>query len=131
MNNNRIYDNRNFPFADLTQKIIECAIEVHRQLGPGFLENIYENALIAELKNNGLKVESQKNIPLYYKDTLVGEHRLDLLVEDKIIVENKTVKEFNDVHKAQLISYLKAAGKKVGLLLNFAKTKLEIKRIIV
>ncbi len=123
--------NKEFPFSELTQKIIECAIEVHRHLGPGFLENIYENALIAELKNKGLKVESQKNIPLYYKDTLIGEHRLDLLVENEIIVENKTVKEFNDIHKAQLISYLKATGKKVGLLFNFAKTKLEIKRIIV
>jgi len=119
-----------YPYSEITDKIIKCAIEVHKNLGPGFLENIYESALIYEMKQQGLKVENQKVISILYKGTIIGEHRLDLLVEDKVIVENKTVKEFNDIHKAQILSYLRATGKRIGLLINFAKTKIDIKRII-
>ena len=119
-----------YPYSKITNKIIKCAIEVHKALGPGFLESIYENALIYELEQQGLKVEKQKLIPITYKEAVVGEHHLDLLVEGEVIVENKTVKEFNDIHQAQILSYLKAAGKKIGLLINFAKTKIDIKRMI-
>ncbi len=119
-----------YPYSEITDKIIKCAIEVHKTLGPGFLENIYESALIYEMKQQGLKVENQKVISILYKGTIIGEHRLDLLVEDEVIVENKTVKEFNDIHKAQILSYLRATGKRIGLLINFAKTKVDIKRII-
>lgn len=119
-----------YPYSKITNKIIKCAIEIHKALGPGFLESIYENALIYELKQQGLKVEKQKLIPITYKETVVGEHHLDLLVEGEVIIENKTVKEFNDIHQAQILSYLKATGKKIGLLINFAKTKIDIRRMI-
>lgn len=115
---------------ELTGKIIAAAIEVHRKLGPGFLESIYENALMLELCTRRLKVENQVEIPIYYAGEEVGKHRLDLLIEDTIIVELKTVKNFEDVHFAIVRSYLKAAGKQHGLLINFAKTTLDVKRVI-
>ena len=117
-------------FDDLSRKIIGAAIEVHRELGPGFLENIYEEALKLEFTEHDLNFESQKEIKVKYLDTVIGSHRLDLLVENRIIVELKTVKELIDIHFAQLRSYLKATGFKVGLLLNFAKPTLEIKRVV-
>jgi GxxExxY protein len=119
-----------YQFEVLSRKIIGAAIEVHRELGPGFLEHIYEEALKIEFSEHGLNFESQKEIKIKYLGTDVGSHRLDLLVENKIILELKAVKEFNDIHFAQLRSYLKATGLKVGLLLNFAKPTLEIKRIV-
>ena len=117
-------------FEVLSHRIIGAAIEVHRELGPGFLEHIYEEALKIELSEHDLTFESQKEIIINYLGTEVGSHRLDLLVENKIIVELKAVKEFNDIHFAQLRSYLKATGLKVGLLLNFAKPTVEIKRVV-
>lgn len=124
------YIKSKYPFSEITNRIIKCAIEVHKSLGPGFLENIYENALTFELKQQGLRFEKQKLIPVIYKGELVGEQRLDLVVEDKVVIENKTVKEFDDIHQAQILSYLKATGKRIGLLLNYAKTKIEVKMII-
>ena len=105
---------------ELTGKIIACGIEVHKQLGPGFLESIYHAALLLELKRQGLQAESQKEVRMYYLGHEIGVHRLDVIVNDEIVVELKTVSEFNDVHLAQVLSYLKATGLKVGLLLNFA-----------
>ena len=117
-------------FDDLSRKIIGAAIEVHRELGPGFLENIYEEALKLEFAEHDLNFESQKEIKIEYLDTVIGSHRLDSIVENRIIVELKAVKEIIDIHFAQLRSYLKATGLKVGLLLNFAKATLEIKRVV-
>ena len=117
-------------FEELSRKIIGAAIEVHRELGPGFLENIYEEAIKLEFAEHDFTFESQKEIKIKYLDTIIGTHRLDLLVEKKIIVELKAVKDLNDIHFAQLRSYLKAMGLKVGLLLNFAKPTLEIKRVV-
>jgi GxxExxY protein len=119
-----------YRFEDLSRKIIGAAIEVHRELGPGFLENIYEEALKIEFSEHNLKFDSQKEIKIKYLGTEIGTHRLDLLVENKVIVELKAVKELTDIHFAQLRSYLKATGLKVGLLLNFAKPTLEIKRVV-
>ncbi|MBA2123593.1 hypothetical protein B9J78_01415 [bacterium Unc6] len=127
---NTEFTENNYPFSEITDKIIKCAIEVHRTLGNGFLESIYENAMIYELEHQGLKIEKQKIISVVYKGNIIGEHRLDLLVEGEIIVENKTVKEFDVIHQAQILSYLKAAKKRIGLLINFAKTKIDIKRVI-
>ena len=124
------YTEKEYPYSTITDKIIKCAIEVHKTFGPGFVEGIYENALIYELKKNGLRVEQQKLIDVKYKGECVGEHRLDLLVEDTVIVENKTVTEFNDIHFAQILSYLKATEKKIALSLNFADTKIQVKRVI-
>ena len=117
-------------FEELSRKIIGTAIEVHRALGPGFLENIYEKALKVDFIEQGLHFECQKEIRIEYLGVVVGIHRLDLVVENKIIIELKAVKELADIHFAQLRSYLKATGLKVGLLLNFAKPTLEIKRIV-
>jgi len=124
------YAEDKYPYSDITEKIIKCAIEVHKILGPGFIESIYENALVYEMRQERLKVEEQKLVPVLYRGIKVGEHRLNLLVENVVIVENKVVKEFNEVHQAQILSYLKATGKRIGLLINFAKTKIEVKRII-
>jgi len=114
----------------LTSKIIECAITVHKKLGPGFLESIYQTALPMELSKEGLKIEAQKEIKVFYDGKEIGLHRLDLLIEGQVIVELKTVKEFNDSHTAQLFSYLKATDLRVGLLLNFANAVLKIKRVV-
>ncbi len=115
---------------ELTGRIIACAIAVHKALGPGFLESIYEIALMVELKRAGLKVEQQKILPVYYREVLVGEHRLDLLVEDRIVVELKAISELDDIHFAIVRSYLKAIGLEHGLLLNFATMPLFVKRVI-
>ena len=117
-------------FEELSKKIVGAAIEVHRELGPGFLESIYEEALKVEFTEHGLQYGAQKEIQIKYLGVEVGLHRLDLLVEKQIVIELKAVKELTDVHFSQLCSYLKATGLKVGLLLNFAKPTLEIKRVV-
>lgn len=119
-----------YPFSELTHKIISCAIEVHKSLGPGFVESAYENALVFQLTKNGLKYERQKQIDIFYDNCKIGRHRLDLVVEEKIIVELKVVKNFCTDDTKRMLSYIKAAGLKVGLLINFAKAKIEIKRLI-
>jgi GxxExxY protein len=118
-------------FEELTGKIIGVAIEVHRQLGPGFIESIYENALVYELRKRGLKVEQQLEVPIIYDGNIeVGKHRLDLLVEGEIVIDLKAISELLDVHFAIVKSQLRAMRRKHGLLLNFAKVKLEAKRVI-
>jgi len=123
---------REFLFKDITEKIIGVAIEVHKILGPGLLEGIYEEAVVYELGSKNIKYERQKEIALKYKDTEVGKHRIDLLVEDKIIVELKSVESLHPIHEAQMITYLKATNKRVGLLINFNVEQLKngIRRII-
>ncbi len=104
----------------LTEKIIGAAIEVHRHLGPGLLESAYETCLAYELHQLGLVVERQKALPLVYKEILLDQgYRIDLLVEQKAVVELKVVEQFTPVHEAQVLSYLKFSGCQVGLLLNF------------
>jgi len=114
---------------DLTGKIIGAGIEVHRQLGPGFLESIYENALTVELRRCEVDFARQPAVPIVYRGIEVGLHRLDLFVEGQIVVELKAVKELTPTHFAIVRSYLKAVGREHGLILNFAKQKLEIKRV--
>ena len=115
---------------ELTGAIIGAAIDVHRELGPGFLESIYERALVIALRKRGLKVEQQFELKVYFEGEEVGTHRLDLFVEDQIVVDLKTIKDLGEVHFAVVKSQLRAAGRKHGLLLNFAKPTLEIKRVI-
>jgi len=117
-------------FENLSKKIIGAAIKVHRELGPGFLESIYEEAQKVEFSEQGLHFDSQKEIKIEYLGVEVGRHRLDLIVENEIIVELKAVKELGDIHFVQLRSYLKVTGLKVGLLLNFSKPTLEVKRVV-
>jgi GxxExxY protein len=116
---------------ELTGKIIGSGIEVHRQLGPGFIETIYENALVYELRQRGLRVEQQLEVPVMYaREVEVGKHRLDLYVEGQVVVELKAISSLEDVHFAVVRSYLRATGNKHGLLLNFAKVTLEARRVI-
>ena len=123
-------EGQKYEFESLSKKVIGAAIGVHRELGPGFLESIYEEALKVDLSEHGLNYEAQKEIKIEYLGVVVGTHRLDLVVENVIILELKAVSELANIHFAQLRSYLKATNFKVGLLLNFAKPTLEIKRVI-
>jgi GxxExxY protein len=117
-------------FKELTGEIIGAAIEAHSKLGPGYLESIYETALVIELKKRGLTVQQQIERVVEYEGHHVGRHRIDLFVENEIVVELKAIKNLEDVHFAIVRSYLRAVGKKHGLLLNFAKLTLEVKRVI-
>lgn len=103
----------------LTDKVIGAAIEIHRALGPGYQESIYEEALVFELGRFGIKFERQKAFSVRYKEHVVGEGRVDLLVEKKLVVELKAVEKVQPVHRAQVISYLKATSCELGLLINF------------
>ena len=116
----------------LTEKIIGCAIEVHRMLGPGLLESTYESALCVELELAGLKFQRQTVVPVTYKNRPVGDYRLDLIVENSVIVEIKSVDRFDPVFESQLLTYLKITGLKRGLLLNFNSRLLKdgIKRMV-
>jgi GxxExxY protein len=117
-------------YEALTERIIGAAIEVHRRLGPGFVESVYEKALIIELKKPGLAVQDQKEVIIVYDGEEVGRHRLDLLVEDTIVVDLEAIKDLEDIHFAIVRSQLKAVGREHGLRLNFAKTTLQPKRVI-
>jgi len=117
----------------ITEKIIGCAIEVHRHLGPGLLESAYEECLFFELQNAGLKVERQVAVPVIYKEIkLECGYRIDLLAENQVVIELKVVDEFNPVHEAQILTYMKFADKPIGLLINFNISLLKngIKRYI-
>lgn len=117
----------------ITEIIIGAAIEVHRKLGPGLLESAYQKCLLYELMNQGLSVEEEVPRPIIYKDIHLNHgYRLDLLVEDRVVVEIKTVETFTDVHLAQVLTYLKLGDYKLGLLINFNVSLLKngIKRII-
>jgi GxxExxY protein len=113
----------------ITQPIIAAAIAVHRELGPGFLESVYEQTLAVEFALNGIAFVRQKPIPLFYRDHQIGEHRLDFLVEGKIVVELKAIETLENVHFAIVRSYLKATGLADGLILNFATMPLTVKRV--
>ena len=114
---------------ELTGKIIGAAIRVHRELGPGYLESVYEEALCFELASAGLRFERQCRVDVLYRGQCVGEHRLDLLVAETVVVELKAVVTLQDIYYATLRSYLRATRKPVGLLLNFASVTLQTKRI--
>ncbi len=118
----------------LTKNVIGCAIEVHKNLGPGLLESTYESCLIYELQQTGLSIKSQIKLPINYKNTTIDAgYRLDILILNKLIIEIKTVEKLLPIHTAQLITYLKLSGIKTGLLINFNQVKLieGIKRISV
>lgn len=110
---------RDLQFAGLTGIIRNCAYVVYRELGTGFLEKVYENARAVELENNKINYQQQKPVTVKYQNRVVGEYIADLVVEGKIIIELKAVKEVEDIHYAQLFNYLKATGYEVGLLINF------------
>src|SRR5215471_1506173 len=113
----------------LTERIIGAAIRVHKELGPGFLEVMYEEALAIEFASATIRFERQKLLPVFYREHLIGEHRLDFLVEQKVILELKAISALEDIHFAIVRSYLKAASLDDALLLNFASARLTVKRV--
>ena len=117
--------------ADLTEQIVGCAVEVHRHLGPGLLEAVYESAMSIELKSAGFRFSRQVGVPVFYKGELIAEHRPDLIVNDRVIVEIKSVERFDYVFVAQMLTYLRITGLRVGLILNFNRPVLKdgIRRI--
>ena len=117
-------------YSDLTYRIIGCAMEVHKELGDGFLEKIYENALIIALKENCLNASVQKPLKVKFHNQVVGDYFADIIVEDKVIIELKAISMILDEHRAQIINYLKATGIRVGLLINFGSKSLEYERFI-
>lgn len=118
------------PHENLTHAIIGAAIDVHRRLGPGFIESIYANALCVELRRRRLDFQREVAVPVLYRGTDVGLHRLDLLVGQLIVVELKALRRLEDVHFAVVRSYLRAARLEHGLLMNFAAPTLQVKRVI-
>jgi len=114
--------------SDLTEKIIGCAFKVYGEMGFGFLESVYEKCLVIEITNDGLMVESQKPIMVKYHDVIVGEFVVDLLVENTVLVELKSVRTIAQAHEVQLVNYLSATKLNVGLLLNFGESKVEVRR---
>ncbi len=115
---------------DLTYQINGAIFEVNKVLGPGFLEKVYENALIAELKGRQMRAESQVPVKVFYKEIAVGEYFADIVVEGLVIIELKVVESLRKIHEAQLLNYLKATDYKVGMLVNFTHPKAQIKRFV-
>lgn len=115
-------------YKELTERIIGCAYRVYNQMGFGFLESVYEKCLLIELQKAGIAAESQKQISVYYDDRPVGEFVADIIVDDQVIVELKSVQNLATVHEVQLVNYLTATRKDIGLLLNFGPNKVEVKR---
>jgi len=115
-------------YKELTETIIGCAYRVYNKMGFGFLESVYQKCLIIELKKAGLDTESEKPISVYYDNEIVGEFIADIIVNDTIILELKSVRRIIKAHEVQLVNYLVATGKPVGLILNFGERKVEIKR---
>jgi GxxExxY protein len=122
---------KEFIYKDLTGGIIESACEVHNTLGCGLLEKVYENALVRELRLRKKQVSAQKEFKVIYKGEEVGAYYADLVIEEKVIVEVKSVEKIDNVHRAQLLNYLRISGIRVGLIINFARPKLEYERLIV
>lgn len=117
-------------YPELSYQIMEIVFEVHNRLGPGFAEDIYEEATVFELETRPIPFERQKTILVVYKGRVVGKHRLDLVIDNKIILELKAVSALNDVFKQQLLSYLKATGLRLGILINFGSKRVEAVRIV-
>lgn len=114
----------------LTEKIIRCAFTVSNTLGAGFVEKVYENALVIELAKNKLSCVQQAPIKVRYQNAIVGDFAVDILVENIVLVELKAVKSLDEIHFAQCINYLKASGNKICLLINFGTKRIQVKRII-
>jgi len=121
--------NVEYKHSDITGRILKAAYEVYNNLGYGFLEKVYENALFMELKTEGLTVEKQYPIKVYYKSKIIGEYYADLVVDKKVIVELKAVSNIEKSHEVQLVNYLKATEIEVGLLINFGQKIQHIRRI--
>ena len=120
----------NILYKDLSYQIIGLAMEVHRKLGYGFLEKVYENSLMILFRREGIRSEQQYPIKVYFEREVVGNYVADILIEDKIIIELKCVEKINNIHKAQALNYLKATRMRLAIILNFAKDKLQYERLV-
>ncbi len=125
-----MHTNKEYKYSDLTRKIIGCAMEVHKVLGNGFQELIYQRSLEIEMFQQGIKFMREYEMPVYYKTNKVGSRRVYFLVDEKISVELKALLKLEDVHLAQALNYLEAYNLEVGLLINFGSQSLEFKRVI-
>jgi len=114
----------------MSERIINAAYKVSNALGAGFLEKVYENALVHQLKKDGMNIEQQKPIKVHYDNVVVGDYFADLIAEESVIVELKTAKRIENIYLAQTLNYLKATGFKLGLIINFGKPRVEIKRVV-
>ncbi len=123
------YNPKDYPESQLTSQIIGMAIKVHKEIGPGFREKYYQRAMYLELQNSKLKFDREKKVAIPYGKVVLGYHILDLIIEDKVIVELKSMKALTDIEIGQITTYLKLAKIEIGLLLNFGTNKLEIKRV--
>ena len=123
------FDSDEYPQSEQTSRVIGAAVEVHRALGPGFLEAVYEEALSLELESRKIPYERQRLVRVYYRGSTVGVHKIDLITEGKVVVELKAVKAIEDVHLAITLSYLKATNLPVGLIINFAEATLRVRRV--
>lgn len=121
------HSDNDYKHLDLTEEIIGCAYKVYNELGAGFIEKVYENALMIELKNEGLATQQQYPVKVYYKGTLIGDYVADIVVEEKVIVELKAVSQLTKAREVQLVNYLKVTRLEVGLLINFGD-QVSIKR---
>ncbi len=117
-------------YKELSYQIIGIAMEIHKELGYGFLEKVYENAFTVLLNDRNVKFEQQKSIEIYFRKVMIGHYIADLVIEEKIIIELKAVSQILDVHKAQLANYLKATGVRLGIIINFGKETLEFERVV-
>ena len=121
---------KKYPASSITGKVIGTAMEVHKHLGPGFLESVYEEALAVEFRCQGIPFERQKGLPVYYRGSVIKKFVCDYLVAEQVVVELKAIKALSEIDRVQLTSYLKASGMTVGLLLNFGGKSLEFKRMV-
>ena len=117
-------------YKELSYQIIGIAMEIHKELGYGFLEKVYENAFTVLLNSQNIKFEQQKSIEIYFRKAMIGHYIADLVIDNKIILELKAVTQIVDVHKAQLANYLKATGIRLGIIINFGKEALEFERVV-
>jgi len=123
-------NNREIIYKELSYRIVGLAMEVHNELGYGFLEKVYENALMYLLRKNGIQSEQQKTIPVLFRGAIVGDYCADIIVEDKILLELKSVESIMSQHRSQILNYLKATQLHLGILLNFGKTGLKYERLV-
>jgi GxxExxY protein len=119
-----------YPEQELTGRILEAAFAVHNSLGAGFLERVYENALLIELRHMGMACTSQESLQVRYRGSIVGDYQADILVEGRVLLELKACTSLDSNHEAQIMNYLRASGLKVGLLLNFGRPRLEYRRFV-
>ena len=124
-------NNKDIIYKELSYKIVGLAMEVHNKLGFGFLEKVYENALMVLLEKNGVPAQQQAPITVYFEGKVVGDYYADILVDNKIILELKAIDKIADVHRVQVLNYLRATGIKLAMILNFAKSSFEYERFVV